>query len=870
MKRHILWILVGLLSVGFWNQAQAQQTVNLAASSTAVCPGDMVTLTATASGTPISYQWSLNGTNLATPPTPNVLDYTFTPNASGQQWFSLVVNYGGGVTVTQNIWIFVGAPQIFFVQSNNQQACGPGNYDFFVFLDSLPNGVTPTINWNIVGPAGTTTATGQNPTINLSAVGSYVMTLTAFADPNCSSTFTYNYTVSPPITLNEVITNPSCGLNDGSIDLNPTGGLSGFYVYQWSNGFFSPSITGLSPGTYSVTVSDSLQCEVIDTFTLVPIGSLDYSISSTDVSCLADSTGSIDITPIDSAGNITYLWSTGATTQDLTNVPGGIYVVIINDGVCSYTETIVINSSVLDLTFSTTDAACDGTGGSASVSVTGGTGPYTYAWSNGGTTQTISNVDEGGYSVIVTDSTGCGDIAVGLVEVEDSCTYTISGQVYYDDNQNCQFDGQDFPLQGWVFVDGQFAVYTDPNGVYQSEVAAGQHVVSFVQPFSNWYSILCPTAQSHVINVGTQDIPGLDFSVIPDTIIRDLEIVVFSSVIRPGFPHYYYIYAYNSGTVPMNAVVTFTHDALVNYVGSTPTAVNYDATTRTAVWNISNLLPNSSEGFVVDAFLPASVPIGTPISYGGEVAPITNDATPSNNVFSGVKGVVGSYDPNDKQVAPTGEGTDGLIRESETKLTYTVRFQNTGNYPATFVIIRDTIDENILLRSIKPVGASHDYTMTMDEANRSVEITFANIQLPDSASDPEGSQGYIIFNAQLEPGLAVGTEIENTAFIYFDFNAPIVTNTVKNTIFRPVSVDFELDTEIQLYPNPNTGFFTLKSKTDLMERVVVYDVMGKEVQRLQTNAKEAMVDLTQVAGGMYWVEIQTANNRFLHKVMIEK
>ena len=138
MKRHILWILVGLLSVGFWNQAQAQQTVSLAASSTAVCPGDMVTITATASGTPISYQWSLNGTNLATPPTPNVLDYTFTPNASGQQWFSLVVNYGGGVTVTQNIWSFVGAPQIFFVQSNNQQACGPGNYDFFVFLDSLP------------------------------------------------------------------------------------------------------------------------------------------------------------------------------------------------------------------------------------------------------------------------------------------------------------------------------------------------------------------------------------------------------------------------------------------------------------------------------------------------------------------------------------------------------------------------------------------------------------------------------------------------------------------------------------------------------------------------------------------------------------
>ncbi|MEL6134981.1 MAG: hypothetical protein AAFR59_16600, partial [Bacteroidota bacterium] len=410
-------------------------------------------------------------------------------------------------------------------------------------------------------------------------------------------------------------------------------------------------------------------------------------------------------------------------------------------------------------------------------------------WSNGATTQTISNVNAAGYSVIVSDSLGCEDLAVGIVEVEDSCTYTVSGQIYYDDNQNCTFDAQDFPVQGWVFIDGQFATFTDPSGNYQAEVAPGTHVISYTQQFNSFYSVLCPNTQSHVANVTTQDIPGLDFAVIPDTIIRDLEIFVTSSIIRPGFPHEYYVYMYNNGTVPMNAVVTFTHDALVNYVGSTPNALNYDPTTRTAVWNVNNLTPNSSAGFVVDANLPSSVAIGTPIVYGGEVAPITNDAVPSNNIFSGIRSVVGSYDPNDKQVAPTGEGPDGLILESERLLTYTVRFQNTGNYPATFVIIRDTIDENILLRSIKPVGASHDYTMTMDEANRAVEITFDNIQLPDSASDPEGSQGYIIFNAQLESGIAVGSEIKNTAAIYFDFNAPIITNTVKNTVFRPVSLD---------------------------------------------------------------------------------
>ncbi|MEL6135522.1 MAG: hypothetical protein AAFR59_19350, partial [Bacteroidota bacterium] len=322
MKKHILLVLFSLLAVGFWNHTLAQQTVTLSISNNAICVGDTVILTATATGSPISYQWFLNGQAIGIPTPGNTFSYVFNPNVQGQQFFSVRANYQGGSSVQSNfVSLIVGAPQVFFVQPTSQQNCGPGDFSFFAFVDSVPSSVIPTVLWDISGPGGfSTTATGQNPLINLPTTGTYTMVLTSFANPNCSATFNYSYTVNSPIALNPTVTNPACGLNDGSIDLTPTGGTVGVFLYQWSNGATSPSINNLAAGTYSVVVSDSGLCALTDTFTLVETGVLDYTIAVTDVNCLGDSTGSIDITPVDSAGPITYLWSTGETTQDLNNI----------------------------------------------------------------------------------------------------------------------------------------------------------------------------------------------------------------------------------------------------------------------------------------------------------------------------------------------------------------------------------------------------------------------------------------------------------------------------------------------------------------------------------------------------------------------
>ena len=144
----------------------------------------------------------------------------------------------------------------------------------------------------------------------------------------------------------------------------------------------------------------------------------------------------------------------------------------------------------------------------------------------------------------------------------------------------------------------------------------------------------------------------------------------------------------------------------------------------------------------------------------------------------------GSYDPNDKAAIPTGIGMENNI-ERNWELDYTVRFQNTGNDTAFLVVLRDTISEHLDLATLNVRSGSHVYSYELN-ADRELKITFANIQLPDSTSNLDESQGFIEYSISPKSDVPFGSVIENTAYIYFDFNAPIITNTVFHTIQKPI------------------------------------------------------------------------------------
>lgn len=166
----------------------------------------------------------------------------------------------------------------------------------------------------------------------------------------------------------------------------------------------------------------------------------------------------------------------------------------------------------------------------------------------------------------------------------------------------------------------------------------------------------------------------------------------------------------------------------------------------------------------------------------GEFMPIMYNA---NKVYGKAENciqITGSYDPNEIIVSPTGWGEDGNILKDQ-PLEYTIHFQNTGTDTASRVIIIDTLTQYYDMSTFKELPSSHKAELHLFGKNPTVAVwTLKNISLPDSATDFKGSQGYVSFSINLESTISEGTKVENTADIYFDYNNPIKTNTVLNTI----------------------------------------------------------------------------------------
>ena len=145
---------------------------------------------------------------------------------------------------------------------------------------------------------------------------------------------------------------------------------------------------------------------------------------------------------------------------------------------------------------------------------------------------------------------------------------------------------------------------------------------------------------------------------------------------------------------------------------------------------------------------------------------------------------VGSWDPNDIQAFPRGNGAEHWL-DSNTAIEYKIRFQNTGTDTAFRVIIRDTLPPELAISSIKSGSSSHPYQMEIINGGI-LKFTFDPIVLPDSNVNEAASHGFVQFKIAQQPDLTPGTTLENSAAIYFDFNEPVITNTAFHTIRKPI------------------------------------------------------------------------------------
>ena len=253
----------------------------------------------------------------------------------------------------------------------------------------------------------------------------------------CVYTFATSLTEpSLPVTVSETHQNVLCfGANNGSIDLAVSGGTPN-YSYQWNTGATTQDLSSLIAGNYSVIVTDANNCVVNLPVTISqPSAPLTLSSNITNVDCFGLASGAIDITVNGGTAPFTYFWNTGATSQDLINIPAGQYTIAVTDFNNCVSSTIINlsqPSSALSVSVNSTDISCFGySDGTALLSISGGSPAYTILWNTGATTNFINNLPAGSYSAMVTDENGCeNNVNIQLnqpAEIVPSFTYTING-----------------------------------------------------------------------------------------------------------------------------------------------------------------------------------------------------------------------------------------------------------------------------------------------------------------------------------------------------------------------------------------------------------------------------------------------------------
>ena len=223
---------------------------------------------------------------------------------------------------------------------------------------------------------------------------------------------------------------------------------------------------------------------------------------------------------------------------------------------------------------------------------------------------------------------------------------------------------------------------------------------------------------------------------------------------------------------------------------------------------------------------------------------------------------IGAYDPNDKAASPQGTDNEHFI-ERNIDLTYKIRFQNTGTDTAFNVVVLDTISEHLDLETLRPGVASHSYELDI-LPNRVLRWTFADILLPDSTTNEPASNGFFTFKISQNVDLDLGTIIENSAAIYFDFNEPIITNTVSHTIgenfLEMVGTQhiFVPNVSINITPNPATEVAAISiSGIDLEQATFnLYNVTGKVTHSQVIDNQQFNLQRNALPNGLYFYQVQ--------------
>ncbi|PIF44643.1 putative repeat protein (TIGR01451 family)/predicted secreted protein (Por secretion system target) [Chryseobacterium sp. 52] len=452
------------------------------------------------------------------------------------------------------------------------------------------------------------------------------------------------------------------------------------------------------------------------------------------------------------------------------------------------------------------------------------------------------------------------------VVVNSYCSFTPGGNSYllqgatrYDYNGNgCDINDVSKPFQKFNIL-GQATAISDASGFYSLSLTQAVNIIVPVLENPSYFNI---TPASITTNLSTSATPFTqNFCLTANGTHHDLETVIMPiTIARPGFDAKYKIIYKNKGNNTQSGTLAFNYnDNVTDYVTSS-LAPNSQSPGMLS-WNYISLLPFETKEVTVTFHL--NTPTQTPALNGGDILNYTaqingaTDDTPLDNTFTLNQTVVNSFDPNDKTCL---EGTTIAQTKVGDYVHYLIRFENTGSANAQNIVVKDDIDNTKYdLSSLVTLNGSHNFTTKI--TGNAVEFIFENIQLP---FDDANNDGYISFKIKTKSTLTAGSSFSNSAKIYFDYNAPITTNTYTTSVQSVLAASEVTNkkNDFSIYPNPVKDILYIQSKEEII-KAEIYDSTGRILST--AGVKNNALNVSDLTKGNYIIKISVKNKTLMLK-----
>jgi Leucine-rich repeat (LRR) protein len=448
---------------------------------------------------------------------------------------------------------------------------------------------------------------------------------------------------------------------------------------------------------------------------------------------------------------------------------------------------------------------------------------------------------------------------------------TITGTAIIDGNNNgCDASDATMPYLGLNIslngVSTNTSVYTNGLGIYNL-FATFPGIYQLTASLENptYFNVSSVEVDSNTIN----DLTILqNICITPNGTHPDVEVVLAPiDPARPGFNASYELVYKNKGNQTLSGTVTLNYnDSVLDYVSTTIAPTSQAA--GVINWSYSNLQPfeNRSIGLVLNVNSPVETPavnIGDILTFTATITPIVGDEIPADNTFVFNQTVVGSYDPNDITCL---QGDTVSPSEIGNYLHYVINFENTGTYYAENVVVQDIIDTTQYdISSLQILNASHNMDARIN--GNVVEFVFQNINLAAVAGNPPvGGHGNVLFKIKSKSNLVTGDQVIKKASIFFDYNAPIITNDAETTYTSLSNGGFNPDDSLSVYPNPTSSILNITSENTI-ESIELYDIQGRILEKSFQNSNAVILDISNRQSGVYFLKITSDKGSKVEKVV---